>query len=87
MVESLSSKSPRSQCRKAKAVVDKMQGKRLTLSMPIFIDKLLTALILPLGISLSLGAAAAALLWVGRQRLAGLLLVLSLTCYGFSRPR
>jgi uncharacterized SAM-binding protein YcdF (DUF218 family) len=55
--------------------------------MPILIDKLLTAFILPLGISLILGVAAAALLWAGRQRLAGLVLALSLILlWVFSTP-
>ena len=55
--------------------------------MPILIDKLLTALILPLGFSLVLGVTAAALLWVGRHRLAGLVLALSLILlWVFSTP-
>jgi uncharacterized SAM-binding protein YcdF (DUF218 family) len=46
--------------------------------MPILIDKVLTALILPISITLVLSLVATALLSVGRSRVAGLIFILSL---------
>src|SRR5689334_3388618 len=55
--------------------------------MPILIDKLLTALILPVSITLILGVLAAALLSVGRGRMARLMLIVSLALlWPFSTP-
>ena len=55
--------------------------------MPILLDKLLTALILPISITLVLGFVAAAGLLSGGRRIAGLTLILSLgTLWVFSTP-
>ena len=55
--------------------------------MPILIDKILTALILPISITLVLGLAATALLSVARWRVAGLMFIFSLVLlWVFSTP-
>ena len=55
--------------------------------MPILIDKILTALILPISITLVLGLAAIALLSVGRWRVAGLMFIFSMVLlWVFSTP-
>jgi hypothetical protein len=56
--------------------------------LPILLDKLLTALILPISVTLVLGfVAAAGLLRGGRRGIAGLMLILSLgTLWVFSTP-
>jgi predicted membrane protein len=55
--------------------------------MPILIDKILTALILPINIALLLNLVAVVLLSIRRRRAAGVMLILSLTLlWVFSTP-
>src|SRR4051812_6161136 len=55
--------------------------------MPILIDKILTALVLPVSVTLVLGLVAATFLSLGHRRLAGLVLMLSLALlWVFSTP-
>ena len=55
--------------------------------MPILIDKILTALILPISIALLLNLVAVVLLSIRRRRAAGVMLILSLTLlWVFSTP-
>jgi uncharacterized SAM-binding protein YcdF (DUF218 family) len=56
-------------------------------NMPILIDKILTVLVLPLGLTLTMLIAAAAFFSAGRRRLAGLIMVSSLVLlWVFSTP-
>jgi len=55
--------------------------------MPILIDKLLTALVLPISVSLVLGLAGIAFLNLGRRRLAEIMIIISLAMlWAFSTP-